>query len=106
MNKLKESCKDLKLFIIVGFITIVLVIVGGLNSNIENVIDFVCLVFFCIFVIVFVFLLSYFVIRKKLLLRKIDSKDLDIVKEYIKNKYHELDTLMQVCNHGVTVVEL
>ena len=24
----------------------------------------------------------------------------------LKNKYHELDPLMQVCNHGVTVVEL
>ena len=24
----------------------------------------------------------------------------------LKNRYHELDSLMKVCNHGVTVVEL
>ena len=82
MKKIKEFFNDWKMYIIIGLITTILVVVGILNENIRNIIDIVCLVIFGIFVIAFVSILSYFLIRKKLFLRKIDPKDLDIVKKY------------------------
>lgn len=90
MKKIKEIWNDWKIYIIGGFLTAILVLVGIWNESIGNIIDIICLVIFCIFVIVFIAILSYFVIRQKLLLRKIDSKDLDIVKKYVKKRYHEL----------------
>lgn len=96
MKKIKEFFNDWKMYIIIGLITTILVVVGILNENIRNIIDIVCLVIFGIFVIAFVSILSYFLIRKKLFLRKIDPKDLDIVKKYTKKKYHELEIIESI----------
>lgn len=93
MKKLKEFWDDYKVYIISGFITLVLVFVSVTSDKIGNIIDIVCLVIFGIFVIAFVSVLSYFLIRKKLFLRKIDPKDLEIVKKYAKKNYHELDII-------------
>ena len=93
MKKIKEIFNDWKMYIIIGLITTILVVVGTLNENIENIIEIVCLVVFCIFVISFVSVVGYFVISQKLLLRKIDPKDLDIVKKYSKKRYFKLDVL-------------
>lgn len=96
MKKIKEFFNDWKIYIIIGLITTILVVVGTLNENIRNIIDIVCLVIFGIFVIAFVSILSYFLIRKKLFLRKIDPKDLDIVKKYTIKKYHELEIIESI----------
>lgn len=93
MKKLKEFWDDYKVYIISGFITLVLVFVSVTSDKIGNIIDIVCLVIFGIFVIAFVSVLSYFLIRKKLFLRKIDPKDLEIVKKYAKKNYHELEII-------------
>ena len=96
MKKIKDFFNDWKMYIIIGLITTILVVVGTLNENIRNIIDIVCLVIFGIFVIVLVFVLSYFLIRKKLFLRKIDPKDLDIVKKYAKKNYHKLEIIESI----------
>lgn len=93
MKKIKEIFNDWKMYIIIGLITMTLVVVGTLNENIRNIIDIVCLVIFGIFVIALVSVLSYFLIRKTLLLKKIDSEDLDAVKKYAKKRYFKLDVL-------------
>lgn len=96
MRKIKEIWNDWKINIIGGFLTVILVLVGIWNESIENIIDIICLVIFGIFVIAFIAILSYFVIRHKLLLRKIDSKDLDIVKKYTKKRYQELEIIESI----------
>lgn len=96
MKKIKEFFNDWKMYIIIGLITTILVVVGGINENSQNIIDIVCLVVFGIFVIGFVSVVGYFVISQKLLLRKIDPKDLEIVKKYAKKNYHELEIIESI----------
>lgn len=96
MKKIKEFFNDWKMYIIIGLITTILVVVGTLNENIENIIEIACLIVFCIFVFGFGSVVGYFVIRHKLLLRKIDSKDLDIVKKYTKKRYQELEIIESI----------
>lgn len=96
MKKIKEFWDNCKIYIIGGFITIILVSVGIWNESIGNIIDIIFLVIFGVFIIVFIAILSYFVIRQKLLLRKIDSKDLDIVKKYTKKRYQELEIIESI----------
>lgn len=96
MKKIKEFWDNCKIYIIGGFIATILVSVGIWNESIGNIIDIIYLVIFGIFVIAFVSVLSYFLIRKKLFLRKIDPKDLDIVKKYAKKKYHELEIIESI----------
>lgn len=96
MKKIKEFFNDWKMYIIIGLITMILVVIGSLNENIGNIIDIVYLVVFGIFVIGFVSVVGYFVISQKLLLRKIDPKDLDIVKKYTKKNYHELEIIESI----------
>lgn len=93
MKKIKEIWNDCKIYIIGGFLTAILVSVGIWNESIGNIVDIICLVIFGIFVIAFVSILSYFLIRKTLLLKKIDSEDLDAVKKYAKKRYFKLDVL-------------
>ena len=94
--KLKEFLDDYKVYIVCGLIILMLLCVSRINGNIGNIIDIVCLVVFCIYVIVFISVVGYFVVRKKLLLGKVDSKDLDIVKKYKKKKYHELKIIESI----------
>lgn len=93
MKRLKEFWDDYKISIIGSFITLVLICISVTNDKIGNIIEFVSLGIFGIFVIIFVSVVVYFVIRKKIFLRKINPMDLDIVKKYTKKKYHELEII-------------
>ena len=93
MKKLKEFWNDYKISIIGSFITLVLICISVTNDKIANIIEIVSLGIFGIFVIIFVSVVVYFVIRKKIFLRKIDPKDLEIVKKYKKKNYHELEII-------------
>ena len=89
MKKLKEFWNNYNMYIICIFITLVLAYISDKNEKIGNIIYIVFLVIFGIW---FAFL-SYFFIKRKLFQIKIDSKDLDVINNYLKKKYHELEII-------------
>lgn len=93
MKKIKDFWDDCKIYIIGGFITLILVCIGSINDKIGNIIDIVFLGIFGIWVIAWIIFIIYVVVKKKLFLRRIDHNDLDIVKKYAKNNYHELEII-------------
>lgn len=93
MKKLKEFWNNYKISIIGGFITLVLICISVTNDKIGDIIEIISLAIFGIWVIAWIVFTIYVVIRKKLFLRKIDSKDLDIINNYLKKKYHELEII-------------
>lgn len=93
MRKLKEFWDDYKVSIIGSFIILVFICIGVTNDKIANIIEIVSLGIFGIWVIAWIVFIIYVVVRKKIFLRRIDPKDLDIVKKYAKKNYHELDII-------------
>ena len=89
MKKLKEFWNNYNMYIICIFITLVLAYISDKNEKIGNIIYIVFLVIFGIW---FAFI-SYFFIKRKLFQIKIDSKDLDVINNYLKKKYHELEII-------------
>ena len=89
MKKLKEFWNNYNMYIICIFITLVLAYISDKNEKIGNIIYIVFLVIFGIW---FAFI-SCFFIKRKLFQIKIDSKDLDVINNYLKKKYHELEII-------------
>ena len=89
MKRLKEFWNNYNMYIICIFITLVLAYISDKNEKIGNIIYIVFLVIFGIW---FAFL-SYYFVKRKLFQIKIDSKDLDVINNYLKKKYHELEII-------------